>query len=156
MGVLNCGSVERVVILKIVVCVDLTEKMEIEQKPEGGEWEYLGKSFPDRITQCKDCKMRASLVSSGNTKEASTYGVPLEYKRARARVMGNEILDLTVVSFCRAFVEHWMEVLRWAEKRYQMYVLRESLWLLGWEWTVWARTETDRLGGWNILIKKWT
>ena len=37
MGVLNCGSVERVVILKIVVCVDLTEKMEIEQKPEGGE-----------------------------------------------------------------------------------------------------------------------
>ena len=37
MGVLSCGSVERVVILKIVVCVDLTEKMETEQKPEGGK-----------------------------------------------------------------------------------------------------------------------
>lgn len=35
MGVLNGGSVERAVILKIVICVDFTEKMESEQKPEG-------------------------------------------------------------------------------------------------------------------------
>ena len=62
MGVLNGGSVERAVILKIVICVDFTEKIESEQKPEG-VWEYLGKSFPDRVqksvqkSQCKSqCK----------------------------------------------------------------------------------------------------
>ena len=52
MGVLNGGSVERAVILKIVICVVFTEKIESEQKPEG-VWEYLGKSFPDRVSQCK-------------------------------------------------------------------------------------------------------
>lgn len=46
--------------------------------------------------------MRAFLVSSWNTKEASTSGV----ERAKGRVMGNEVIEVTVVSSCRAFVGH--------------------------------------------------
>lgn len=56
--------------------------------------------------QCKGCKMRACLVSSRNSKEASIPGVG----RARGRAVGNEVTDVAVVSSCRAFVGHWVEI----------------------------------------------
>lgn len=46
--------------------------------------------------------MRACLVSSWKTKEASTSGVD----RAKGKVMGNEVIEVTVVSSCRVFVGH--------------------------------------------------
>lgn len=56
-----------------------------------------GKAF-QISNQCKGCKMRACLVSSRNTKEASTPGVG----RARGRAVRNEVADVTVVSSCGA------------------------------------------------------
>lgn len=46
--------------------------------------------------------MRACLVSSWKTKEDSTSGV----ERAKGRVMGNEIIEVIVVSSYRVFVGH--------------------------------------------------
>lgn len=46
-----------------------------------------GKVFQTGNNQHKGCKIRASLVSSQKTKEASTSGV----ERAKGRVMENEV-----------------------------------------------------------------
>lgn len=93
----------------MVVCIDLIEKMTFRQKPEGtkrtsreNSW---GKAFQIN-KQYKGYKMRACLMSSRNTKEASIPGVG----RARRRAVGNEVTDVTVVSSCGAFVGHWVEI----------------------------------------------
>lgn len=63
-----------------------------------------GKSFQiEGRSQCKGCKMRTCLMSSGTTKEASTPGVQ------ESKGKSHEIIELTVVSSCRAFVGHWVE-----------------------------------------------